>query len=338
MASLDISVVIPTYNRSAIVTRAVASALAATRPGDEVIVVDDGSADDTAAHLLRFGDRIRYVPHRHVGPGAIRNVGIDAATCPLVAFLDSDDEWMRDKLDLQRAVMEGRPDVLFCFSDFAHRSRDGVETRRFLARWHRDQRSWNEILPLAVPFSSLAPLPAGRDDFQVHVGDLYATEMQGDYVCTSTVVVRRIEAGGALRFAEDLWRYQDWACFGRLARAGQAAYLDCETQWNCDHAGDRLTRCDQLYRWTARIEILQRVWGSDHAFLAVHGPQYRAVLADHRRRRARALIGLGRTPEAREELRLAGSASITERVLASLPGRAAQAMVKARELLGRSRA
>src|SRR5262245_20450367 len=191
MAALDISVIIPTYNRVDIVGGAVDSALAAVEPGDEVLVVDDGSTDQTATRLGSYGDRIRYVQSEHVGPGAVRNRGVREARKPLVAFLDSDDEWMPDKLRLQRTVMERRPDVLFCFGDFAHRAAAGTQTRRYLQRWHRDPRGWGEILGPGFPFSSLAPLPAGRDDFLVHVGDLYPAAMRGDYVCTSTVMVRK---------------------------------------------------------------------------------------------------------------------------------------------------
>jgi hypothetical protein len=208
--------------------------------------------------------------------------------------------------------------------------------RRYLSRWHGDRRRWDEILGQGIPFSTLAPLPSGRPDFPVHIGDLYYTEMLGDYVCTSTVMVRREEAATALHFATDLRRFQDWECFGRLAGAGLAAYLDCETQWNCDHAGPRLTRADALYCSDARISVLRRVWGADPKFLARHGSRYREALAFHQRARARALLGLGRTREAREGFRLAGSISWVERTLATLPGPLTRALVNARRRVRRS--
>jgi glycosyltransferase involved in cell wall biosynthesis len=334
MSTLDVSVIIPTRNRAPLVRRAVLSALAAARPGDEIIVVDDGSTDDTAATLDEYAGRIRYLRSAHVGPGAARNIGIREARSALIAFLDSDDEWMPDKLELQRALMQQRPDVLFCFSDFGHRSKSGEEMHRWLRHWHpAERRTWEEILGPGIPFSSLASLPEGRQDFPVHIGDLYLTEMLGDYVCTSTMIVRRQQAGVALRFAEDLRRYQDWECFGRLAGTGPAAYLDCETQWNCDHAGSRLTLADELYCEMARLTILQRVWGSDDAFLEAHGRRYREVLALHRRAYAKALVVRGRTREARDQFRLAGSSSLAERALAALPGPAARAIVWARRQL-----
>jgi glycosyltransferase involved in cell wall biosynthesis len=122
-----------------------------------VIVVDDGSTDDTADRLRRFGDRIRYVPSPHVGVANVRNLGVREARRPLIAFLDSDDVWMPDKLQLQRTVMDRRPDVVLCGTDFGHRTRDGVETRRYLSRWHRDPRGWHDILGPGLPFSSSGP-------------------------------------------------------------------------------------------------------------------------------------------------------------------------------------
>src|SRR4051794_14485488 len=98
---LSVSVVIPTYNRAHLVPRAVASALANVIAGDEVIVVDDGSTDGTETALAPYRERIRLVNGRHAGAGGARNLGVREARGDLVAFLDSDDEWMPGKLALQ---------------------------------------------------------------------------------------------------------------------------------------------------------------------------------------------------------------------------------------------
>jgi len=87
------SVVIATYNRRALVVRAVASVLAQTFPDYELIVVDDGSDDGTADVLRGYGDRVRVIRQSNQGPGAARNRGIAAAEGKYIAFLDSDDLW-----------------------------------------------------------------------------------------------------------------------------------------------------------------------------------------------------------------------------------------------------
>jgi glycosyltransferase involved in cell wall biosynthesis len=112
-----ISVVIPTYNRSALAVEAVQSVLHQSRPPDEVIVVDDGSTDDTAEALSSFHDRIRYLLQEHAGVSSSRNAGIRLATGDWLAFLDSDDLWRPDKLERQCAELGRTPGTAICYTD-----------------------------------------------------------------------------------------------------------------------------------------------------------------------------------------------------------------------------
>jgi glycosyltransferase involved in cell wall biosynthesis len=89
----SIAAIIPTHNRGALVARAVDSALGQIRPPDEVIVVDDGSTDDTAEQLVAYGDRIRLIRKPQGGVSSARNLGVESSSCDFVAFLDSDDLW-----------------------------------------------------------------------------------------------------------------------------------------------------------------------------------------------------------------------------------------------------
>lgn len=93
-----VSVVIPTYNRSAFVGRAVKSVLSQTATDYEIIVVDDGSTDSTKESIREFRPRIRYIYQDNSGVSAARNTGIKAAQGEWVTFLDSDDEWKSDYL------------------------------------------------------------------------------------------------------------------------------------------------------------------------------------------------------------------------------------------------
>jgi glycosyltransferase involved in cell wall biosynthesis len=103
-----ISVVIPVFNRPAAVRRAIESVLAQTCQDFEIIVVDDGSTDGTAAVVAAFADhRIKLIRHgQKRGGSAARNTGIRASSAPYVAFLDSDDEWLPTKLERQLDVFE----------------------------------------------------------------------------------------------------------------------------------------------------------------------------------------------------------------------------------------
>lgn len=100
------SVIIPTYNRASVLSRAIDCVLAQTHPEVELIVVDDGSSDNTAEVLARFGDRITYIRQENRGVSAARNVGMVAAKGDWVAFLDSDDEWHPTKIAKQLECLQ----------------------------------------------------------------------------------------------------------------------------------------------------------------------------------------------------------------------------------------
>jgi glycosyltransferase involved in cell wall biosynthesis len=109
-----VSVIIPAYNAAWCVRRAVDSVLAQDYRDYELIVVDDGSRDDTAAVLAGYGVALRVVSKSNGGLSSARNAGIAAARGEFVAFLDADDWWMPAKLTRQVALMDVRPDLLFC--------------------------------------------------------------------------------------------------------------------------------------------------------------------------------------------------------------------------------
>jgi len=109
-----ISVVIPTYNRGWILKEAVDSVLAQKYPAYEVIVVDDGSTDDTAAILAGYGNRITMLRQENRGVSAARNRGVRKAGGNLLAFLDSDDLWLPGKLEAQADFFHAHPEMLIC--------------------------------------------------------------------------------------------------------------------------------------------------------------------------------------------------------------------------------
>jgi glycosyltransferase involved in cell wall biosynthesis len=105
----QVSVIIPTYNRRAIVSEAIDSVLAQSLREFELILVDDGSTDGTEEELLRLGNAIRVERIEHGGPAAARNRGVELARAPLIAFLDSDDLWAPTKIERQLVFMRENP-------------------------------------------------------------------------------------------------------------------------------------------------------------------------------------------------------------------------------------
>ena len=110
-----VSVIIPTFNRARKVSRAISSVLAQTFLDFELIVVDDGSSDGTKDMTARFGTRINLIAHTtNLGVSAARNTGIRRSSAPLIAFLDSDDYWLPEKLATQMSFFETQPHALAC--------------------------------------------------------------------------------------------------------------------------------------------------------------------------------------------------------------------------------
>src|SRR5262245_52755945 len=97
----EVSVMIPSYNSAKSLTDAVDSVLSQTLRDYEVLVIDDGSTDDTESVMSRYGEPVRYIRQRNRGVGAARNRGIKESGGRYVAFLDADDTWHQDKLRRQ---------------------------------------------------------------------------------------------------------------------------------------------------------------------------------------------------------------------------------------------
>jgi glycosyltransferase involved in cell wall biosynthesis len=126
-----VSVVIPTYNRAPLLGRSIRSVLGQSYTDFELIVVDDGSTDETSAVVAGFRDpRLRFLPlSRNTGAGAARNAGIRASRGRFLAFQDSDDEWLPSKLAKQMEAFERGPAGLgVVYTDMRRILRDGTET------------------------------------------------------------------------------------------------------------------------------------------------------------------------------------------------------------------
>ncbi len=109
-----VSVIIPVYNRAALICRAVDSVLAQDFKNFEIIVVDDGSTDDTPKALNVYKDKIKIITQKNRGVSAARNRGVSISSGQYIAFLDSDDMWLPEKLSTQVAFFESNPDTFIC--------------------------------------------------------------------------------------------------------------------------------------------------------------------------------------------------------------------------------
>jgi len=150
MRDPSVSVIIPTFNRREFVLEAVRSVLEQTFEPLELIVVDDGSTDGTADALRGLGDRrLRVIEQKNRGVSAARNAGVAVSRAPLVAFLDSDDLWLPQKLQVQTAYMDANPDISICQTEelWLRRGRRVNPKSK-----HRKRSGWifEDCLPLCI--------------------------------------------------------------------------------------------------------------------------------------------------------------------------------------------
>ena len=334
-----VSVIIPTYNREKLVIRAIDSALKAVAPGDEIIVVDDGSTDGTKSVLARYSEPVRYVLAHHKGAGAARNMGIRTARHEWICFLDSDDEWKNDHLTLHRRF-HAKSDLPLSFSNFDiyrdNHPEMGFE-RMALVKWTKDFRHWDQILGKGVPYSRFGELPPGREDFMVHIGDLYPLMLRRFYVSTFTSFVRRDLAKDGFLFREDLPTYEDYDFFVRLSKIGKAAYLDCSTVVNHGHEGPRLTVMDDLTFIETFLTIIDTTYGTDPEYLEDHRDDYKDRRNEIRNKLLKQLILRGDTRRARREIGDVQGVPLSVRTLCLLPGFVARGLSIAYRAIGKER-
>jgi cellulose synthase/poly-beta-1,6-N-acetylglucosamine synthase-like glycosyltransferase len=126
-----VSAIIPTYNYGRYLSRAIESVLVQQYPIEEIIVVDDGSTDNTRAVVESFGERIRYIHQSNQGISAARNNGIGIAKGDWIAFLDADDWWMPEKIRLQMEVAVREPEAALIYTGAWRITPDG--SRELLA-------------------------------------------------------------------------------------------------------------------------------------------------------------------------------------------------------------
>jgi len=146
------SVIIPTYNRREFLQKAVATVLSQTFGDWELIIVDDGSTDDTAAMVAGYTDaRIRCVVQENQGPAAARNYGLRLATAPWAAFLDSDDWWLPEKLQRAQEFIERCPEI-----SVFHTKEVWFRRGKFLPQKRRHQKPDGRVYRQALPLCCIS--------------------------------------------------------------------------------------------------------------------------------------------------------------------------------------
>ncbi len=268
---MKVSVVIPTYNRKHFICFAVDSVLEQTFSDYEIIVVDDGSTDGTAELLSsKYGNKVICLQQENRGFGAARNHGVNAATGDYIAFLDSDDLWHKDKLELQVTIMERLPKLAFLFSEFSILKDSGEKKHSGFRSWLHGQLFIENIFNNKISFSELLQNKNERgQDFDIHIGNIYYQLLHTVLVLPSCAIVRKKFITPEIRHTEGERLCADWDFFALLSRSHDCGFMDIETAINRGHKDEvRLqTSMSQKERAEYRLASIDRIWKSDQKFL-----------------------------------------------------------------------
>ncbi len=195
---MNISVIIPTYNRASLIERAIRSVLKQTYKPLEIIVVDDGSTDNTREVVETIGDpKVKYCYKENGGAGSARNYGAKHAQGDWLAFHDSDDVWRPDKLKLQAEYAQKHPEFDLIYSKYEMHFYDGSTT--------------------IIPFG---------DDIELLEGNILHILLVKNSIGTPTVLVKKqafLEIGG---FDEKLRCIEDWNFVIRFAEQNQIGFVN----------------------------------------------------------------------------------------------------------------
>jgi glycosyltransferase involved in cell wall biosynthesis len=190
---IEISVIVPAYNEAQLLPEAIGSIRQQGWPGLEIVVVDDGSVDDTPRVLSELSrDDLVVLRQTNHGPAAARNAGILAARGEWIAFLDSDDLWLPGKLQAQTSALQNSPDAAFCYGDALCRDARQRERPKRVRALH---------------------------------GDLLLDLLLGPEFVTGSVLVRRSCFDELGLFDPELRTGEDWDMWIRLAGSYSSCYI-----------------------------------------------------------------------------------------------------------------
>lgn len=224
-----VSVVIPTYNRAGLIAQAVRSVLDQTGIHFEVIVVDDGSTDDTRQVLEPFNGKIRYLATENRGVAHARNIGMKASFGRYIAFLDSDDLYLPGKLALQVAFMEAHPEVGVVSTEISAMMGNTVTRDYFLQSYHgiynRKGWSYDDVYPVSGEFYS----DALKNTFHYYIGSIFKKILEGPLLSTNTVLLRR-NILTTVGYQNEVYRTgEEYEFLVRICKYYKAAFLNVPT-------------------------------------------------------------------------------------------------------------
>ncbi|MBN8590140.1 MAG: glycosyltransferase [Anaerolineae bacterium] len=227
----SISVVIPCYNQATFLANAIGSLLTQTRPPDEIIVVNDGSTDNTAEVAGRYGPPVKLINQANRGLAGARNTGLQACTSDLIAFLDSDDTLEPTSLEKRSALLESHPEWFVIYSDVQLVQENGTAMGRY-----------SQLMPGLQPS-----------------GNVFGMLVRYNLMPVHAFIFRRECLAQTGLFDESLRSIEDYDFWLRMAAHYDFQYLD-EALANYRVHAQQMTRVDRQPMQRNDLKVHERVF------------------------------------------------------------------------------
>lgn len=229
----EISVIIPTYNRGHLISETIDSVLSQSFRDLEILVIDDGSTDNTQEILKKYSGNVTYINIKHSGlPAVVRNVGLKHARGIYIAFLDSDDIWLPEKLEKEIGILENSPDTgLVCSNAYVLKANEDREKELYLK------------------------------ENQGKSGHVLADLLKDNFIINSSVLVRRSAIDQAAIFSEnpELRALEDYDLWLRIAMITKICFILEPLLSYRDHGGSIRMQQTSLSYINAMISIQKQI-------------------------------------------------------------------------------
>lgn len=262
-----VSVIIPTYNCAEFLPSTIESVVDQSYTSVEIIVVDDGSTDDTKNILEPYLDKITYIYQNNQGVSAARNRGIQEIKGELVAFIDADDCWYKDKLKLQLEILNTHDDIIGVFSDFGIANEAGEvyskthvkHNYRVFATFNLD---WQDIFSNKIILPNSSADKESHGDVEVYFGSMFRALFLGNFINTSSLILRKnaIEHYGV--FNHERKTQEDYEFWLKIAKQENFAYINCPLLYSRRRANQLTSLSNQIDISKNSLEVIENIVNS----------------------------------------------------------------------------
>jgi len=268
----QVSIILPTYNCGRHIAEALDGVLQQTFSDWEIIVVDDGSTDDTAEAIKTYRDRIIYRYQENSGASRSRNLAIEMSQGEFLAFLDADDIWQPFKLELQVKCLEALPEVGLVFSDFSSFDDDGYYSDSYSNQafnfFREYEMTWNTIFEHQTQLKDIIPDAANfLGKGKIFWGNVFEKIILGNFILPTTTMLRKASLHHVGMFREKYRCAEDMDFFLRFCKQNKIAYIDLPlAQYRLRRVGRLSGKQNTAQLIENTLESLYDVLGEDQEF------------------------------------------------------------------------